>query len=500
MIVQKQTSTFPLSSIPIINLTLNDLIQEAIAIKRQNCPKWTDETSSDFGMIILDIFTKLCYWMKDHMELLKNNAYIGTAVQRDAMRALCALIDYTLSEDSAASVTITFTCAGGHPEFTIYEGTKIGTKSTGDIDQIIFEVSVDTVVTVGTDSIDIVCIQGETVNDEILGSSDGTTGQVFLTSKQPVVWQSETVEIFDGAVWTEWTRVTDFVNSIDTSTHYIIGLSDDGYYKIEFGDGVNGTIPVRSTNNIRISYRHGGGTDGNVAANTIIEIITSLSYVTEVNNELPATGGAEQETLEHAKRFAPASLRTLDRVVTQEDVENICNAYVSTNFGGIAKSKAAASAGGLNITIMIVPHAAGLPAAGLKTELAAYLNARKMACTYITVVDPVYVDVNITVTVYPKPNYSQNQVAATVRQAIVNALSANYQKPDGIYPHEFGADIYISNLYEVIEAADGVDHSTITLPTADISIGEFQIADVGTIIITVSDGTDTGTFTFPKGN
>lgn len=499
-VIRDNRTVYPISNIEYSHIqNVSDLFQECISIKRANCPDWTDESASDFGIQILWILSVLNKWVVDNLEVVKNDCYIGTTQRRDAMRRLCEIFDYPLSENSASSVKIKFTLTSGYPQFTITKGTRVSTKSVEGSSAIIFEVSADTLVTTGQSSIEVDCVQGETVTDEIIGSSDGTINQVFALLSSPVVWESEDVEVYNGSAWESYTRKKNLVNSTATDKHYTIGINDAGRYVIKFGDGTYGAIPVRGEENIRVSYRKGGGADGNVAAGTITEMITKLSYVNSVTNDSAATGGSDAETLAHARRFAPASLRTLDRIVTSEDIENLANAYVSAQYGGIAKAKAVSVSGSNSIRVMIVPYGGGYPSNALKSALETYLNARRMLCFYITAIDPIYKVVNITADVYTKSNYSTLEVANAVKIALLQELKANYQNPDGVYPHEFGASVRLSDLYAAIDNTKGVDYCSITVPSSDIIVSENEIADIGTISLTMHGVSDTVPYFFLEG-
>src|SRR4029453_4846232 len=74
--------------------------------------------------------------------------------------------------------------------------------------------------------------------------------------------------------------------------------------------------PIRFSN-----YHTGGGAAGNMGPQRLIVLKSSLPYVASVTNRLPAGGGADVESLEHAKLRAGARLRTRDRAVTAADYE-----------------------------------------------------------------------------------------------------------------------------------------------------------------------------------
>ena len=70
-----------------------------------------------------------------------------------------------------------------------------------------------------------------------------------------------------------------------------------------------------------VRYRFGGGVVGNVGANTLTVLKSSIPYVSTVTNLRAATGGLDAESLEAAKMRAPATLRSQERAVTAEDFE-----------------------------------------------------------------------------------------------------------------------------------------------------------------------------------
>jgi len=496
IIVPDSERKFGVHEFPYLDVTIDDLFQSMIAVKRANCPNWTDETTSDFGMQLLWMFSVLSKWLADNMERIKNNLYISTTNSREIMRKLCELIDYQLSEAGSASVTVKFYLEDDHPQFTIYEGTKVATAGTSDQASIVFETSNDQIVSVGVESININCIQGETISEEILGSSDGSTGQIFILSSRPVIWHSEEVEIYDNSAWFKWTRVDNFVESSGTSKHYRVQVDDNGNYEIIFGDGTNGKIPPRGSSNIRATYRVGGGVSGNVSAGTITELLTSVDYVESVTNPLEASGGTDHETLEHAKLFAPAAVKNLDRAVTTGDTENLVNSYVSSKYGGVATSKAY-EAGGLIVNVMVVPQYGGYPSTELKNELQNYLDERRIICTSIKVIDPVYDLVNITVDVNLHKNYDPSAVTIEIKKRLFNHLSPIFQDPEtGLYPHGFGRNIYLSDLYMIIDGTTGVDYCNITTPESNVIVPDYEIADLGDITINVSGpGTEDVSYT-----
>jgi len=196
--------------------------------------------------------------------------------------------------------------------------------------------------------------QATSLQNEILGSSNAQTNQVFTATHSPIL-AGEKLEIEEGqipvgveskyvnvilndlgeiqSVWVTWQAVDNFYASKSNDRHYVI---DRLTGKISFGDGQSGMIPPRGTNNVRLSfYLTGGGKQGNVGSLSIKQLNTTIPYIDSVLNAIPAAGGADQEDLDRLKQRVPKELRHRNRAVTAEDIEDL--AYESS--GNIAKAK-----------------------------------------------------------------------------------------------------------------------------------------------------------------
>jgi len=72
-----------------------------------------------------------------------------------------------------------------------------------------------------------------------------------------------------------WHPVPDFYRSGPADRHYTL---DPVSGAVGFGDGQAGRIPPRGQNNLRITYRTGGGEAGNRATGTIVALKSSIPY------------------------------------------------------------------------------------------------------------------------------------------------------------------------------------------------------------------------------
>jgi len=180
----------------------------------------------------------------------------------------------------------------------------------------------------------VMSLNAETAQGELLGASNGMPNQTFQISNYPVLPNPPSVSGIvqvnegDGNGYTLWQEVLDFSGSDSNSKVYTL---DHSAGVVTFGDGVHGKIPhwlssdgsnleSSDTPNVQVTqYQYGGGSAGNVGANTITSMIDTVPFVATVTNLLPAQLGSDEQTVEDAEEKAPQQIRTLGRAVTPGD-------------------------------------------------------------------------------------------------------------------------------------------------------------------------------------
>jgi len=183
---------------------------------------------------------------------------------------------------------------------------------------------------------------GETVPHEVLGGGSGAPFQRFALRKPPLTHVPastpsggrSTLEVrVDGVRWDEAPSLYELGPSDE---RYIVRRSDDGKAEVVFGDGVHGARVPTGLENVTARYRSGIGVPGLVPAGKLTLLAARPPGVREVTNPLPASGAEDPETRDSARRNAPLTVLTLDRVVSLRDYEDFARA-----FGAIAKARAA---------------------------------------------------------------------------------------------------------------------------------------------------------------
>jgi hypothetical protein len=190
----------------------------------------------------------------------------------------------------------------------------------------------------------VLATHGETVQDEVLGSGDGTATNQRFTLRKPNLTHvpakqpsgvADSLEIrVDRVLWTE---VPSLYPAGPHDRVYVVRIADDATATVIFGDGVHGARLPTGQENVHARYRSGIGPDGLVDAHALTLLPQRPLGVATVDNSLPTTGAAAPETLAEARTNAPLTVLTLDRVVSLADYEDYAR-----SFGGIAKARAVA--------------------------------------------------------------------------------------------------------------------------------------------------------------
>jgi predicted phage baseplate assembly protein len=215
--------------------------------------------------------------------------------------------------------------------------------------------------------------------------------------------------------------------------------NDDAW--IEFGDGKYGQIPRRGQNNIVVFYRVGGGIKGNVPSQVITEPVGQVEFLKYVYNEKAATGGAEAESSVEAATRGPQLFRAMGRAVTAQDYEAHAREF------GVGKIRARAASWN-RIELFVAPAGGGYPTDTFKKSLLTYLENKRIITSILDIQDPQFVTVCIEGDLEIEARFFHEQVRQQVEKAIHELLAFENV--------EFGDRLYLSKVYEAIEAVPGV--------------------------------------------
>jgi predicted phage baseplate assembly protein len=182
---------------------------------------------------------------------------------------------------------------------------------------------------------------GET-KEEVLGNGDASQPYQHFTLRQsPLTYISSshpsgsesTLQVRINDIL--WHEVSTLYKKLSQDRVFVTRTDDEGKTTIQFGDGKNGARLPTGQENIKAKYRQGIGLSGLVKADQLSLLMTRPLGVKGVTNPLPATGAQDRESRDEARRNAPLTVLTLDRIVSLQDYQDFARA-----FAGIAKALA----------------------------------------------------------------------------------------------------------------------------------------------------------------
>lgn len=294
---------------------------------------------------------------------------------------------------------------------------------------------------------------GETVKPEILGDGDAARPfQRFKLAKKPVthvanprsgVLESTLTVLVNG---TRWHEVPTRYGRSPSENVYITRLDDDQTMNVMGGDGDTGARFPTGRANVVATYRQGLGLAGRVAARTLTTLLDRPNGLRAAVNPSAADGGADPESLEHARETAPGQVRSFGRAVSLRDFEDVALAT-----GEVAKASVTWVWTGLQRAVHLTIAAQGgapFSAEGL-ARIRLALDAQRDP-NYRLLVDnvsrvPIVVSAHLNV----KADYVQGDVLNTARNALLGSLS--------FAALAFARPVHLSDIFAVLQGVAGVE-------------------------------------------
>ena len=333
---------------------------------------------------------------------------------------------------------------------------------------------------------------GEIKGEKVLGSGDATrSSQTFAFSATSVSFVAEAsqpagvkaaIDVTVGG--RTWQQVGGFQDSGPIDTHYTVRMTEEGRLKITFGDGRHGRRLPSGVNNVRITHRKGNGLAGNLAAGSFTKAAKPHYLVAQVRQPLPATGGNDMEPLDALRENAPATVLTLERAVSLADV-----VHLVTGQSSVWQARAFIRPTGLGssqkIEVVVVP-AGGGELGGLAGTLTEFIRAHAGPGLEIIVSgyqqQTFSLDVRIAV---DTASYNPETIAATVGTALEAAF--------GLQQRRLGQDLFLSEVYQVVENVEGVQHSRAVINGSGtirrLPAAEKAVLILGRLVVTIEDST-----------
>jgi len=447
-----------------LNISQLDFDQIKANLKRflSNQSQFKDYDFEGSGMsILLDLLAYNTHYLSYNANILANEMFIDTADLRNSIVSLAKSLGYTPNSPRApiADLTVVVNDATGS-SLTMGAGTKFTTSVDGTSYNFVTTASntitpVDGIYTFSNLKI----YEGTYVTYQYTANTSDVD-QRFLIQSANADTNTLTVQVQNSSVDTTaftYTKATSITELDSTSRVYFLQEAEDGKFEIYFGDGVIGKA-IEDGNIIILKYVVTNKTAANGASSfSLSGNIGGFSDVTITVNS-NAANGANAQTNDSVKFYAPKSYAAQDRAVTIEDyktkvAELYANAKSISAWGG---EDAETPVYG-RVYISINPISGSSLTDSTKNSIVTQLKRYSVASVTPVIVDPETTTLLLTTTAR-YDEQATSKTADTLKTDITNALT-NYNNNtlnqfDGIFRY--------SKVLELIDDADTSILSNIT--------------------------------------
>jgi predicted phage baseplate assembly protein len=297
--------------------------------------------------------------------------------------------------------------------------------------------------------------QGET-RQETLGGGDASKALQEFTLKQPpltyvsaptVSGVESTLEVRVNDV--KWHEAGSLAALEPNDRAFITRTDDEAKTTVVFGNGERGARLPTGQENVKAVYRNGIGKSGNVKARQISLLNTRPLGVKDVINPIRASGGANKESRDQARKNAPLAVMALDRLVSTVDYADFAR-----TFGGVGKAAATRLTDGRQQVVCVTIAGAEdipiEPTSDLFRNLGAALH--RFGDPYLPIALQVRERLALVVSAAVRlhPDYLWDAVEPKIRAAMLEAF--------GFEKLELGDDLLLSTAIAVIQGIAGVTY------------------------------------------
>ena len=459
---------------------------------------WDASDPSDLGSVLVEAFAYMGDIMSYYLDRVANETSVDTAVKRETLLNFASLYGYKPSGPTPSTVSVLFTNTSDAP-IDIPTGTQVMAPLTyGPYTEVYFETTQSATQLAAAATITLTAKEGKTVNTDrpdlinpvnnkplpsSLGSSTGEPSQEITISDFGIVDDSLTVYVGQGAAFAAWSYVDTLSEYGPTDLVFTTSQNEDGSLTVIFGDGVNGSVPPTGQL-ISATYKTSVGASGNVISSAITEVTfipgnidpESVSYLT-VTNDASSVGGANADTTDQLRAKIKSAISARRRAVTLEDYEFLANQTPQ-----IGRAKAISSVYS-SVTLYVQTQNDGTNTPGitsgsptstwtqLQSNVQEYLSDKIPVGTTLTIVQPTYVPVYVSMNVTVGAAFKQSAVKLNIAKAFLNA--------GGLFSYEvntFGRTIALSSVISKAAGIAGVESVTLTKLNTDNSSGVATIA------------------------
>lgn len=429
-----------------------------------------DFEGSNFSVLI-DTLAYNTYITAFNSNMIVNESFLDSATLRENVVSLARTIGYVPRSRQAAKSTISFSVRFGEDTKSPTATLQPGLVCIGSIEETNYIFSIpETITTSIVNNVatfnNIEVYEGTFLTSQFV--VNGSIDQRFILDNSFIDTSTLTVNVKiagDTTTGREYFHAENILNIDRNSEIYFLQEIKDEKYELIFGDGIFGK-KLENGSTVVASYIVSNGPDGNGARNFSFsgslrgssdEIIVPSEpvFVTTIN---PASNGANIESVNSVKYFAPRIYSAQNRAVTASDYEAIIKKiYENTESVSIVGGEELDPPEFGNVIISIKPKNGDFISDFDKRQILSKLKEYTLAGIKQTLMDIKILFVEIESSIYYNPSRISN--VNNLRNRVINSLDT-YSKSADL--NKFGGRFKYSKFLQIIDNVDTSITSNIT--------------------------------------
>jgi len=428
-----------------------------------------DFEGSNFSVLI-DTLAYNTYITAFNSNMVVNESFLNSATIRQNVVSLAGNIGYIPRSREASKAQISFKVSTSQhtPTLTLQAGLIcIGTvNDTSYTFSIPNNISAN-LVNGTADFNQITAYQGTFLNKQF--TVDGSLDQRFILNNSFI--DTSTIYVYvresnESGTGVQYFSVDNILNVNSTSKIYLLQEVQDEKYELLFGDGLIGN-KLKNNSIITVTYIVTDGVSGNGAksfsfAGSLKDssnvIVSNFSSPISITTNQQSQNGAEIESIDSIRYFAPRIYSSQYRAVTSRDYEAIIKKiYPETESVSIIGGEELDPPEYGTVSIAIKPKNGTYVSDFQKSRILSDLKQYSISGINQKIIDLKILYVEIDSSIYY--NYSQVSTVESLKTRTINSLT---QYSNSIDLNKFGGRFKYSKVLQVIDNTDSSITSNIT--------------------------------------
>ena len=428
-----------------------------------------DFEGSNFSVLI-DTLAYNTYITAFNSNMVVNESFLNSATIRQNVVSLAGNIGYIPRSREASKAQISFKVSTSQNTQTLT--LHAGLVCIGTVNDTSYTFSIPNNISAnlvnGTaDFNEITAYQGTFLNKQF--TVDGSLDQRFILNNSFI--DTSTIYVYvkesnESGTGVQYFSVDNILNVNSTSKIYLLQEVQDEKYELLFGDGLIGN-KLKNNSIITVTYIVTDGVSGNGAksfsfAGSLKDssnvIVSNFSSPISITTNQQSQNGAEIESIDSIRYFAPRIYSSQYRAVTSRDYEAIIKKiYPETESVSIIGGEELDPPEYGTVSIAIKPKNGTYVSDFQKSRILSDLKQYSISGINQKIIDLKILYVEIDSSIYY--NYSQVSTVESLKTRTINSLT---QYSNSIDLNKFGGRFKYSKVLQVIDNTDSSITSNIT--------------------------------------